>query len=1217
MLKLDLKQAGPSGFMYALRAMASVALLAVAVPAGAFHFPWDQGHDTTSSNDPNKPGPDDRSTCDECNGKSTQSPVYAALGHAIWSSNDVVLRGRPYIGVYRAYNSNDPVVGLFGNGWSVDFDIALYPATNSGTQQRIFKAANGKRFIFAKQTNGSFTAPAARFETVVEGPASVTMTMLDGRRDVFALDGRLLQRIDTNGNVVSYSYDGSLRPVGISDGNGRTLAIAYNSASLVASVTDNSGRVWRYAYDTNASLTSVTDPLGGVMRYTWQAYRPSGDANTYYQLLSATDASGVVQVSLTYSGNQVASYTEGANRYTYTRTTSNTSLAGTVTERDALNVATSFTYGALGLVTQTTDGVGGRTSYTYDTNGRITTTVDALNRSWTSSYDSLGRLTASSNPLTQSGSVQYAGNDPRPVRMTSPSGRVVTMAYDGRGNLTSTVDPAGAATTIAYNSRGDVVNIRNALTQQTSIVYTATGLATQMSDPLGRTSTMAYDALGRVSTATNAAGETTRYVYDVLDRVTSVTDPLNQVTAFSYDAAGRLTSVTDAKGSVTQYQYDAFGRRSAEIAPDGRKSSYTFRTDNLLSQITWPDNTTIVYTYDNNKRVTRETAGTEVINYTYNAVNQVLSASGPGGTVSYTYDNAGRVATETSGGKTNVITRNAEGERTKLDYLAQSQTYARDARGLVTRIAAPAGDFGFSFDALGRRTQLAYPNGSTASYAFDAAGQLTNLTHSGVFNAPYAHTFDAAGRITRITGDGPDWNYRYDALGRLTRATQDASAVRGRQASQTQAASVFTYAMDPVGNILDGGRTYDVNHRLTADAAKNYSYDERGNLTLEQDKATNARTVYTWNTKNQLRQVQLFANATAGSLTRTLAFTYDPLGRRASKADGGVTQKFVYDGDNLIGTLDAANNTTVANVFSGAIDEPLATTTGGTPKTLHANHLGSVKAVVDGSTLTSTYGYSPYGEPLTGSSADSTAFRYTGREKDTDSLYYYRSRYYDTKQSRFISSDQVGLSGGVNTYAYVGGNPNSLRDPSGYWAGIDDLVFSGGGALVGIVGQGVSDLFSGQVSGWEDYAGSALGGAAFGETLLYAGPIAAGVVGGAVTNASKQGLKNLTGKQCGFNWTSFGVDTAVGGATGLIPGSWMPRIAGLNAGRGSMVAVSKQMITKFENGTISNVSAGTAAKMFAGRSLDTAVPYGVAGGAAGGVLGNNFIPGYSDSCGCP
>jgi RHS repeat-associated protein len=264
--------------------------------------------------------------------------------------------------------------------------------------------------------------------------------------------------------------------------------------------------------------------------------------------------------------------------------------------------------------------------------------------------------------------------------------------------------------------------------------------------------------------------------------------------------------------------------------------------------------------------------------------------------------------------------------------------------------------------------------------------------------------------------------------------------------------------------------------------------------------------------------------------------------------------------------------------------------------------------------IQNSYFYSPYGISSASGADDGNRIQYTGRENDDIGLYYYRARYYDPALKRFITEDPIGLAGGGNKYEYSQGNPVSLRDPWGLWAGIDDAIFAGGGALIGLAGQGVSDLLSGNLSGWEDYVGSAAGGAAFGETLLYAGPVAAGLVGGAVTNATKQGLKNLTGKQCGFNWTSFGFDTAVGGATGFIPGR--PRIPGINAGRNSMNAIYGQMATKFGNGTISNVTAGTAGKMFVGRAYDTAVPYGVAGGATAGVFGGPLVPGYSDPCTC-
>jgi hypothetical protein len=42
--------------------------------------------------------------------------------------------------------------------------------------------------------------------------------------------------------------------------------------------------------------------------------------------------------------------------------------------------------------------------------------------------------------------------------------------------------------------------------------------------------------------------------------------------------------------------------------------------------------------------------------------------------------------------------------------------------------------------------------------------------------------------------------------------------------------------------------------------------------------------------------------------------------------------------------------------------------------------------------------------------------------------------------------------------------PPSTKDPKGLYGGVDDAVFAGGGAIVGIIQQGIGDLLSGQLS---------------------------------------------------------------------------------------------------------------------------------------------------------
>jgi RHS repeat-associated protein len=181
---------------------------------------------------------------------------------------------------------------------------------------------------------------------------------------------------------------------------------------------------------------------------------------------------------------------------------------------------------------------------------------------------------------------------------------------------------------------------------------------------------------------------------------------------------------------------------------------------------------------------------------------------------------------------------------------------------------------------------------------------------------------------------------------------------------------------------------------------------------------------WSWNARNQL---------TAISGSSSESFQYDALGRRVGKTINGTATSFLHDGWQIVRETEGANAT---GYLTGlALDEVYRRSTPTGSHDYLTDALGSILGLADSSqAITTSYTYEPYGGTTVQGAASTNPVQYTGRENGGTGLYYYRNRYYSPLPSRFVQSDPIGLAGGINTYAYVEGNPLSYTDPEGLQA---------------------------------------------------------------------------------------------------------------------------------------------------------------------------------------
>jgi RHS repeat-associated protein len=141
----------------------------------------------------------------------------------------------------------------------------------------------------------------------------------------------------------------------------------------------------------------------------------------------------------------------------------------------------------------------------------------------------------------------------------------------------------------------------------------------------------------------------------------------------------------------------------------------------------------------------------------------------------------------------------------------------------------------------------------------------------------------------------------------------------------------------------------------------------------------------------------------------------------------------------------------------------------------HNDHLGTPQTLTDqAGAVVWRATYDPFGQATVNEDPDGNGVlmknnvRYAGQYFDAETgLHYNWHRYYDPKVGRYISSDPIGLRGGLNTYLYARANPLKYIDP----AGLETTLVCRPIAAVGAIGMSKPVHCSVIVWHWEEKCG--------------------------------------------------------------------------------------------------------------------------------------------------
>jgi RHS repeat-associated protein len=519
--------------------------------------------------------------------------------------------------------------------------------------------------------------------------------------------------VETQGtkSAIRHFFDDGSRRIRVSDGEGNEWTTVFDNDGRAISESEPGGLTWAYEYDRHGQVSRVSAPDGSNLYCTrthdfqeerfWddigerELYKYDPFANLIHMRegdeagysFEYDDADRVVAI-INGDGSRIkCEYDDNDNVLSMT---------------DELGYSKRYEYDLADRAVVERMPDAGECLMSWDTEGHLTS-VRSPRGDWTRwYYDAVGRLSRMELADRRVLETEY-DEFSRCVALRIQDSRY-TFEYDGT-EVVAEIGPDGGRTSFERKN-GQVTLAANA---NTTVVRKFDNRMRLTEEKSGKWAVrLGYDTFGRYARTELSNGRTIEYQQDTRGRITEIRDSRLGTHRFTYNVNDAIVLWSIEGGPQVAYTYDQLGRRTG-----ARLTDINGQTG---PEYLWEYNSSDLRVAES-MRMKRSGRRTE---YAHDVMGRVTRVEHNGAARErYAYDANSNITEDSFSGPREI----GPGDRllragaTRLEY---------DNRGCVTRIDGPLGSRTFAFDANSRLTSIALPDGSAASYTYDALGRRTS-----------------------------------------------------------------------------------------------------------------------------------------------------------------------------------------------------------------------------------------------------------------------------------------------------------------------------------------------------------------------------------------------------------------------------------------------------------------------------------------------------------